>query len=79
MREINLVQGPFVEAHIHLEPRILDRVGGEMLDRRDHIMGLDACPQRCPHQAEMHRVLPIGLLRPPPGWMAQQVDAHRAR
>ncbi len=77
MRQIDFVQRSLVDLHIDIEASIFHAVEGEMLDRGDYIMGLDAHCQRGAHFAQMVRILAIGFLRPAPGWMAQQVETDR--
>ena len=50
-----------------------------MLDRRDHIMMLNAGRKRRTHCPQMMWVFAVSFLRSPPAGMAQQVDADRAR
>jgi hypothetical protein len=77
VRQVDLVQGPRVSGHVHLEPGVLHRVQREVLDDRHHV-SLDPAGQRRPHLAQQIAVLTVGLLRPPPAGMAKQVDARAA-
>jgi hypothetical protein len=77
--QVDLAHRALVADDVDLEPRVLHAVQREVLDRRDHVVGLDALRQRRAHLADVVRVLAIGLLCAPPRRVAQQVDADRPR
>ncbi len=79
MGQIDLPQCARINLHVHLEAGIFHGIQGEMLDRRNDIVGLNALRERGAHLAHMVGVFPVGLLGAPPGGMPQQVDADRAR
>ena len=77
VREIHLVERPFVDGHVDGEPGVLHRVQRKVLHARHHVP-LQPGDERRRHHAHVVRVLPVRLLRPSPRRVTQQVHAHRA-
>ena len=70
------MEGDVVDLDVDAEPRVLHGVAREVLDARHHV-ALQAACERGAELADVERVLAVGLLRPPPGRVTEQVDAHR--
>ena len=79
VRQVDFVQRALVDADVDGESRVLHRIERKMLDRRNHIMRLNASAQRGTHGPQMVAIFAVGFLRAPPGGMAQQVHADCAR
>ena len=77
VRQIDLAEGPFVDAHIHVKARIFHAVESEMFDA-PHDVPLHAAEQRCAQRTEQHGVFAVRFLGAAPRRVAQQVDAHAA-
>ncbi len=76
VRQIDLVERPFVGRDVDGEPGVLHRVEREVLHARHHVHAADR-DERRRHHPHVVRILAVGLLRPPPRRMPQQVHAHR--
>ena len=74
VRQVHLVQRALVGRDVDGEPRVLHRVAREVLHAREHVL-LHAAGERGAHLAEQVRILAVGLLRPTPRRMAEQVHA----
>ncbi|CAB4797858.1 unannotated protein [freshwater metagenome] len=77
MRQVDLVQRHIVDQNINGEPSVLHGVASEVLHACHHVL-LQTTRERRAELADMMRIFAVGLLRPTPRWVAQQVDAHRA-
>src|SRR3712207_885332 len=75
VRQVHLAERPLGDAHVHPKTRVLYAVEREVLDT-GHRVPLHAAHQGGAHLAEVVRILTVGLLGPPPGWVPQEVDAH---
>ncbi len=75
--EVHLVERDVVDLDVDAEAGVLHRVAGEVLHARHHV-ALQATGERGTELADVVRILAVGLLRPAPCRVAQQVDAHRA-
>ena len=78
MRQVDLAQRALVHAHVHEVARLLDAVQGEMFDAGHDIVALNPRHQGAAHLAQQVRVFAVGLLRPAPARVAEQVDADAA-
>src|SRR5439155_692238 len=76
VREKDLAQGPLVDRDVDDEAGILDAVERVVLGVRDHV-ALCTAHERDPHAAQVDGVLAVGLLRPPPARVAQDVHDRR--
>ena len=73
--QIELVQHPRRNAHIHPEAGAIDRIEGEVLHAGDP-MALNAPGDGGPHGAHMEGIFAVGLLGPAPARVTQQVHTH---
>ena len=71
------MQCPVVHPDVHPEPGVLHAVAGVVLDAGHHVP-LRAAGQRGTHGAEQDGFLAVGLLRPAPGRVPEQVDTDAA-
>ncbi|OQA67744.1 MAG: hypothetical protein BWY37_01117 [Firmicutes bacterium ADurb.Bin262] len=79
MRQIYLVQRPFVGGDVDLETQVFDAVARVVLDAGHHAAALDGPCQRGAHRTQQVRVLAVTLLRATPARVAQQIDTDASK
>jgi hypothetical protein len=77
VRQVHLVQRSLVDGDVDGEAGVLHRVEREVLHARHHV-ALQPAVNAAAIAPDVVRVLAVGLLRPAPRRMAEQVHAHRA-
>ncbi len=76
VRQIQFVQRARSDVRAHLEARVFEIVQREVFRAGQHVI-LRAADERHRHRAHVMRIFRVGLLRPAPSRMAQQIDGGR--